>query len=271
MPSNPWSFGCVRVAVRPLGPSALGSAVKSGRLVCSADRPETKKATAQKATAKKATPQKATAQEEVIVARHNTVDRIERGAAAAPYQDGILELFAAALFLGVALLWQGDRGAFIPFLALGVVFGAGGAVAWVKNKITYPRVGYAEPRAPGESPWGGVAFLAVGLGVVVAVIAGTGGLTSADSWRRWAPFLAGLLSSGGFWYAAASSGLWRYRVLATYSIALGFIVSLVSDGSSYRPVATYAIGMAAVLAGVGIFTLVRFLRRHPRAGPMVAP
>lgn len=199
------------------------------------------------------------------MSNRDTVDGMKRQAAAAPYQDGIMELFAAALFIAIALFWLGGRGWMIPLLAVVVVFTAGGAYAWAKRRITYPRIGYAEPKAEeGGSAWGTLAFFAAGFGVFIVAIALTGGFGDVSSWRRWSSFLAGFLCSGGFWYAASVSGLWRYRLIAVYSIVLGLVVSLVSAGSTYLGVAVYSVGMAAVLAVIGVVMLVSFLRSHPK-------
>ena len=53
-----------------------------------------------------------------------------------------------------------DRRRRAALLALPVVLGAGIAVPWVKERVSYPRIGYAETRKPADeaSPWGGVAF-----------------------------------------------------------------------------------------------------------------
>ena len=199
------------------------------------------------------------------MARDDTVGRFERKATAAPYQDGIIELCATAVFLGVALLWLAGHGELMALLALPIVFGAGAALAWAKRRVTYPRIGYAEPKQPGDrSPWSAIAFIAGGLLLMIGAVVVFGDISDATAWRRWAPFLAGFLCSGGFWYLADVSGLWRYRLIAAFSIVLGLVISLGSDGATYVPVALYAAIMAAVLAVVGVVTLVLFLARHPK-------
>lgn len=197
------------------------------------------------------------------------IDRVERKAASAQYRDGILELFAAALFLAIALFWVADLGVFLALLALPVVLGAGIAVPWVKERVTYPRIGYAEThRATDEaSAWGGVAFIGLGIALMIGAVAVavSGDIADVTSWRRWAPFFLGFLCSAGFWYAAELSRLWRYRIIAVFSVVLGLAVSLTSDGSTYQPVGLYAAVMATVLAVPGAVTLGMFLVRHPKA------
>lgn len=195
----------------------------------------------------------------------DTLDRAQRRAAAAPYQDGILELFAAVMFVAIGLIWAVGSGALIPILVAPLVLIGGTGLAWAKRRISEPRIGYAEGRTPADdSPWNGIVFIVLGIVVMLVAVAVTGGLGDVEAWRRWAPFLGGYLCSGGFWYLADVSGLTRYRFIAVISIVLGLIVSFASSGESYQPVSYYAFGMAALLAAVGLGLLVRFLMDHPR-------
>lgn len=199
------------------------------------------------------------------MAKRDVVDRIERQSAAAPYRDGIMELFGAVLLLVVALVWWADRGELLALFALPIIFGARPAVALAKNRITYPRIGYAESHNPAteDSPWGGVAFIALGIALMVGAVAVFDNIGDAASWRRWAPFLAGFLSAAGFWYAGRVSRLWRYRLVAAGSVALGVAVSVASDGATYQHVALYFGAMSALLAVLGATTIAVFMASHP--------
>ena len=198
---------------------------------------------------------------------HDALDRIERRATAAPYRDGIMELLVAAVLFGVALMWEARRGELLALLALPIVIGAGVALERAKRRITYPRIGYAESKKPTEtSPWGGVAFIGAGIMLMIGAVVVSGDIGDTASWRRWAPFLAGFLNAAGFWYVGTVSGLWRYRIVAGISIALGITISLMADGATYRPVAGYFAVMGALLAVLGAATLVVFLIGHPKPG-----
>ena len=199
------------------------------------------------------------------MSRNTTVEHYERRSAAAPYRDGILELMEAVLFIGFAAVWEAGRGEILALLAVPIILGGGFALKWLKDRITEPRIGYAEPRTPEQgSPWGGIAFFAVGAVLFAAAIGLFGGFDDPASWRRWAPFLSGYLIGGGFVYLAGASRLRRYWVLAAISVVVGTLVSLRSDGGSYQPVAAYFLVTAAVLAGFGGTELTMFLRRYPR-------
>ncbi len=200
------------------------------------------------------------------MARNDTIEGIERRAAAAPHLDGILELLEAGLFIGIAIVWEAGRGELLGLLALPIILAGGALLVRAKKRITYPRIGFVEPKSPPNgSPWGGIAYIGGGLVLMVVAVVITGDLGDTASWVRWAPFLAGFLCAGGFWYTAQSSGLFRHRVLAVLSVFIGLVTSLASDGSSYRAVALYFGMMAVVLAAVGLVALVLFLSRHPRA------
>ncbi len=76
---------------------------------------------------------------------------VEGKARAAPYSDGVLDLFIAALFLGIAAVWSASRGELVGLLALPIINGGTIELRAVKRRITEPRVGFVEPHTPDPS------------------------------------------------------------------------------------------------------------------------
>lgn len=198
---------------------------------------------------------------------HNkrTPGELKRKAMAAPYEDGVLELLMALLFVGIAALWAAERGELLTLLALPIVIGGGFVLARIKRTVTEPRIGHVQPRSDDNSPfWHWIAFFGGGLLLMVGAILLTGDIGTSESWVRWMPLLSGYIIAGAFRYLATASGLRRYLTLGAISFIVGAGVSITSDGSSYTPLATYFVIMAGVTAAFGAISLVVFLSRHPR-------
>jgi phosphate/sulfate permease len=193
-----------------------------------------------------------------------STEEIEQRARAASYRDGLLELFAAAVLLIIALMWVISPGTVGIAAALIVIFGWR-AVERVKRRITYPRIGYYQERSedPGTTGRGMLTFIAVAIALMVGAVALSGGLTEVAEWRRAAPLLSGISLTGGFWYLGDRSRLIRHRVVAIYSVVSGIVLWAISSGETYEPVAWHLLGLALPLAAIGTWALIHFVRTTP--------
>lgn len=198
---------------------------------------------------------------------------LKRKAMAAPYEDGVLELLMALLFVGIAALWVAGRGELLGLLALPIIIGGGFLLTRIKRTVTEPRIGHVQPRSDDNSPaWHWLAFFCGGLLLMTGAILLTGDLGTSESWVRWMPLFSGYLIAGAFRYLATASGLRRYLILGAISLIVGAGVSIASDGSSYAPLAVYFLIMAGVTTAFGATALVVFMSRHPRlATPAAGP
>ncbi len=192
------------------------------------------------------------------------IGKIERRARTAGYQDGLLELFAAAVLSVLAWGWIANPG-FVGILAAFVVLYGWKLVDRVKARVTYPRIGYSRERAdePRTTARGMLLFIGGAFVLAIIVVALSGGLTDVEEWRRVAPLVSGLTLSGGFWYAGEQSGLMRYRLVAALSVSLGIVLWLIGSGDDYSGVIWHLLGLAAPLAVMGAWALVAFVRSHP--------
>lgn len=191
-------------------------------------------------------------------------DDIERRTLAAGFQDGLIDLFGAAVLVSIALMWAVSP-VFVGVLSALVVLYGWRAVEKVKERITYPRLGYfrERPEEPRTTGGGILIFLAVSVAIMVTTVAVFGDLTEAASWRRAAPLLSGLSLAGGFWYTARRSGFLRHRLAAAFSVVTGVVLWATGSGADYRSVVWHLLGLSALLTVSGGWGLARFLRTHP--------
>jgi hypothetical protein len=189
---------------------------------------------------------------------------LERKARSADHRDGLTELYAAGVFFVFALTWLAGP-EFVGIAAVASIMFFPKLVARSKQRITYPRIGYSADVADDSKATarGMLLFIAGAVLLMIAAVWAFGDITDAADWRRAAPLLAGLAFSGGFWFTADKSGLFRYRVLAVASSTVGVTAWALSEGKDYEPVGYYLLTMGVLLLVVGVAALVGFMRRNP--------
>ncbi len=199
-----------------------------------------------------------------MMSGNSGIDDLSRRARTAGYADGLLEIFAATVLLVIALGWAANPG-FVGILAAFIVLYGWKAVDRVKQRITYPRIGYSRERPDDDdnTARGMLLFLGGAFAATALLVWIGGGLTEAAQWRRAAPVLSGISLAGGFWYAARSSGLIRFRLIAVLSLFGGLALWIWGSGDSYSGVIWHLVGLAIPLAALGAWSLRRFVSTHP--------
>ncbi len=192
------------------------------------------------------------------------IAELDRRARTAGYADGLLELFASAVLLTLALGWIANPG-FVGILAAFVVLYGWKAVERIKARVTYPRIGYFRERAddPETTARGILLYIGGALVLVVGVVWLSGDIADPAEWRRAAPLLSGISLAGGFWYLGEQSGLVRHRLVAAGSVLGGVALWLFGSGNDYSGVVLHLIGLAVPLSLLGAWSLWHFLRSHP--------
>jgi hypothetical protein len=191
------------------------------------------------------------------------MSQISRRVRQAIDQDGLFEMTMGVIFLAVPLLvhlrLQSIAGV-VTVVLLGV------ALPLMRNRVTYPRVGYAKPREP-VFP---VILLfvlglaAVSLGVMALVLLAQGRVTSRPAWSALMPFGTGLFLAGFHVLWGIRTRAVRYFVLAGVAGAGGALAVLVAGGSLDLGAGIFFLGFGILELVVGIVLLTRFLSRYPR-------
>jgi hypothetical protein len=192
------------------------------------------------------------------------VASIEERARTAGYRDGLIELFAATVLVVIAIMWVASPG-LVGIAAAFIVLYGWKVVERVKERLTYPRIGYFQerPEAPDTTARGMLIFMAFSFALMIIAVVITGGISDAASWRRAAPIMSGISLAGGFWYMGDRSSFVRHKVIAVYSVVTGVLLWLVGTGESYETIVWHLLAVAAPLAALGTWGLVHFLRTHP--------
>lgn len=192
------------------------------------------------------------------------VTEIEERARTAGYRDGLIELFAAAVLVSLAVMWIASP-AFVGIAAAFIVLYGWKVVERVKERLTYPRTGYFQerPEKADTTARGMLTFIGFSFVLMVVAVLVSGGIADAASWRRAAPIMSGVSLAGGLWYMGDRSGLVRHKVIAVYSAVTGFLLWMFGSGESYEAVVWHLLGVAVPLAAIGTWGLVHFLRTNP--------
>lgn len=192
------------------------------------------------------------------------ISRIERQARSADHRDGLMEIFAAAVFFVFSLTWLvGPE--FVGIAAVAVIFFFPKLLALGKERITYRRIGYSAdvPASSDRSGRGMLVFISGAVTLMIGAVWIFGDLNDPSDWRRAAPLLPGLAFAGGLWFSAQKSGLLRHRFLSVSSVAIGVTTWVLSDGRNYDPVGFYLLGMGCLSLLIGVAAFVGFARRNP--------
>jgi hypothetical protein len=183
-------------------------------------------------------------------------------------QDGLVDLAAAVYCAILGGLWFLPATPPVPVLrgvlTLLLLFSTRWAVRRLKASFVAPRVGYAEPRAPGRRAMGGAILTGIALaGLIVFAdvrypAASSAAMDALDTVL--VPMLACLMAA-----VSLAAALWlslpRYLVLACVSGAFGLWAFYSGAGPDAFP--WLLVGCALALAATGAFAFVRFIRTHP--------
>jgi hypothetical protein len=191
-------------------------------------------------------------------------DAVERSARRADYSDGLLELFAAVLMATLAGGWALQPG-MVGLLSLPFVFFGWKVIAIIKERITYPRIGYSgyNPERQQVNAKGMLGFFALAAAIVTVMILLFGESSIPNELRRAAPLFSGIAFAGGFRYLAEKSGMVRHHLLVVASVVSGVAVWWRDDGDDYSGMPAFLLIMAVVLGIMGGVSLVSFLKRNP--------
>jgi hypothetical protein len=196
------------------------------------------------------------------------IERAIRRTASYYLQDGIVELLAGGLLVLAAAVEAVEiyvRPPVRSFGAWGMIVVAGISlpiVLWVvpklKERVTYPRTGYVEYAEPSAAR----RWLAVGAGLVAALLVVAVVARGAERWREWLQAFSGLAIGLFLALTALRHAVARLYVLACFSVVAGVAVSLARLGEE-RSMVFYFVAMGTGLLTSGALALRRHLRQAP--------
>jgi len=139
---------------------------------------------------------------------------------------------------------------------------------WLRQRHTYPRVGYARPAElqPARHARGALIFTLAVFSIYALALMGFGVANDVTYWRRWAPALAAAICCGGFLFVASQSGLARHYAYILASLGGGLIFSLIRFERPYQNVHMFLLSLGILIFVSGALIFLRFLHRHPQHG-----
>lgn len=197
---------------------------------------------------------------------HETVKRTQRSW----FEDGLWDLGFACLCLliGVyyylieALQLETRLGMLIPLIQLGIIllafWGMGKGIAYLKQRITHPRIGYATFRKnpSTQSRWAR-ALRGMLVGVVVGGVAGL--IASNPSTEYLMPIIMCVIFGVLAVWLGFRFGLLRFHIIGAACVAMGFIIPTLHLNMTLAMSAVF-IGEAIIWMISGALTLAIFLQ-----------
>ena len=192
---------------------------------------------------------------------------IERQVYRAAYQDGLLETFLGGYLFIFGSLMVAKPG-MASFSAL-TIFVIRPLFTKVKNRYTYPRVGYV--KLPQENESAGkeigltaILFIVILVASLIVLSALMGNESGKEFWFRWfLPVLASILFSFGPLWMGRTYGLKRAYFIAVLIPLLGISMAITGIFTGYAAVGVICLtgGFLSLVSGVIMFS--RFLRKYP--------
>ncbi|MBN2334414.1 hypothetical protein JXL21_02565 [Candidatus Bathyarchaeota archaeon] len=186
---------------------------------------------------------------------------IERKTYRESMKDGLTEMMMGAGFLIISLVWW-----FTPLIVFYVLWLPyfNKTVEKLRERYTYPRVGYVKVFEESEDIGKGIfgymvaVFVVMGVGVYLVYGEITSGLI-----YRWLPTFMGLMVLGAMVYMEGKTGDRRFWVYAAVSVCIGLAFSWVNalEWRTAISLQMILIGLVVFISGSVRFYL--FLREYP--------
>jgi len=194
----------------------------------------------------------------MIQKRNFTAQRVWK----ATEEDGLSYILAGLMLLISPMIVS--RPHHIWMFGLAIIFGPI-LLSRFKEKVTYPRVGYAVLLGPKNTKkdWGGVIFVIGSIIGWVALVLLLGGASDTLLWYRWVPTVVALLLTGMFMSLVKKSGQKAWLLLAGFSLAGAVAISFIDFQTKFDWITLYCIGLGTVFLILGITRLLFFIRKYP--------
>lgn len=175
-------------------------------------------------------------------------------------QDGLMEFFLGIYFLLTGVLIQAD----LTTLFILLIFFAPAVLKRMKERFTYPRIGYVkfteEDRNAGRKVLAALLAAVIALGLVLF-------LRRNDDFARtlyqWVPLIPAFVLIFVLVATGQRSGLKRFYVMGALALAVGLLIPFVNLPGKMDNIALYLFVMGAILLPWGAIIFVNFLRNNP--------
>jgi hypothetical protein len=188
---------------------------------------------------------------------------MERRAYRAMERDGVTEVLLGLVLLVVGGTWR--TGATAGILAVFTVLYMRKALEYIKERVTYPRVGYAKlPEEDSAETGKGILLFMVAVLIVlgIGVAFFYGGLTYHLIYQ-WLPTFFGLMMLGAFTYMRGKTGDPIYLAYIAYSVLTGLAFSLHDFSDPEVGFTLYMVLLGVSFIAVGGVRLAIFVHRYP--------
>src|ERR1700722_2411026 len=185
------------------------------------------------------------------------------------YRDGLSDILIGIIVLlqnGFTLIMHfGNRQSswywpvILAYLLLFFVFSASAprVMAAMRERITYPRVGYSQPSDAQRRLGRAVAILTI-FGFILAICYGR---WDTDHWIQGLPVVVGLLFCVVGMYVAVRYGVLRYLLIGLFSIILGLAVDI--EHSRWLGLEIWLVFVGCAFLWAGGVTVWNFVRTAP--------
>ena len=189
---------------------------------------------------------------------------IERKAYTSYHQDGVIDITIAVVILLFSVMMLGD------IYLLGSIGGVSGILAvslyaGLKKLLTVPRIGYVKfPQQRAQR----MVAIAVALGTLSALMGLVAVLqTMSQGTPEWLVFLIEnyMLTIGTAVAALFLLAGYAFKTKRIYAYALLTLVLFVAGHFIYFPLYYYLTALGIILLACGLFLMIRFVSKYPKA------
>jgi hypothetical protein len=175
-------------------------------------------------------------------------------------QDGFMEIVFGVIFFSIAGYINTKD---IPILLILLpIFGP----IWmqiIRNKFTYPRIGYARPSKKMARQIICVLFIYIFIVLfMVFIFPFISNNWDLSLWNKWSPVFYGLITTGTFLYLGYRVGIIRYYIFATLSVIGLLSAFFIEFETLERGLEMYFLSMSGVMLIAGFVLFFIFLQRH---------
>jgi len=194
------------------------------------------------------------------MAKKMNLKEMEKKAFRDSNQDGLMEMVFGVIFFSIAG-YIGTKGFPILLILLPIFLPIWMQI--IRNKFTYPRIGYAKPRSKMAKQIIWVLFLYMFIVLfMVFVIPFSSTSWDLSLWHTWSLVFYGIMTTGAFLYMGYKIGIIRYYLFATLSVLGVFAVYVVDFDTVEKDLEMYFLGMSGVLIITGVALFLLFLRKY---------